>query len=190
MEAIFKHIYQHPLLSAEDLQAIAAIHQQVLIAKGDIFFKEGYVANEYYILEKGLVRAFVHNYNNDEITTDFFTGHDLVIVPTSLFQRTPSQENLQALTDCVLWKVEFNAFQQLFHRLPGFIEWGRLWFTTQLFAVKQRSLDMIRETATTRYLKLLEQKPQIIQYAPLKQIASYLGVTDTSLSRIRKDISA
>jgi hypothetical protein len=49
---------------------------------------------------------------------------------------------------------------------------------------------MIRETATSRYLKLLQQKPQIIQYAPLKQIASYLGVTDTSLSRIRKDLSA
>ena len=190
METIFKHIYQHPLLSADDLQAIAAVHEQVLITKGDTFFKEGSIANEYYILEKGLVRAFVHNYNNDEITTDFFTDNDLVIVPTSLFQRIASQENLQALTDCVLWKIAFNDFQQLFHRMPGFVEWGRLWFTTQLFAVKQRSLDMIRETATARYLKLLQQKPQIIQHAPLKQIASYLGVTDTSLSRIRKDISA
>ncbi|MCC6289291.1 MAG: Crp/Fnr family transcriptional regulator [Chitinophagaceae bacterium] len=190
MNALFKNIYQHPLLSEEDLKAIAAIHQQVIFAKGDTLLKEGRVANEYYILENGLIRAFVHNYNGDEITTDFFTDNNLVIVPTSLFQRSPSQENLQALTDCVLWKVEFNDFQQLFHRLPGFIEWGRLWFTTQLFSVKQRSLDMIMETATNRYLKLLQQKPQIIQHAPLKQIASYLGVTDTSLSRIRKDITA
>ncbi|MFT3747518.1 MAG: Crp/Fnr family transcriptional regulator [Agriterribacter sp.] len=190
MDTLFKTIYQHPLLSAEDLEAIAAIHQQVTFAKGDIILKEGRVADEYYILQHGLIRAFVYNYNGDEITTDFFTDNDLVIVPTSLFQRTPSQESLQALTDCVLWKIEFNDFQQLFHRLPGFIEWGRLWFTTQLFVVKQRSLDMIMETATTRYLKLLQQKPQIIQHAPLKQIASYLGVTDTSLSRIRKDITA
>lgn len=190
METIFKIIYQHPLLSEEDLQSIAAIHHKVTFCKGDIILKEGRVADEYYILENGLIRAFVHNYDGDEITTDFFTDHDLVIVPTSLFQRMPSQENLQALTDCILWKVEFNEFQQLFHRLPGFIEWGRLWFTTQLFAVKQRSLDMVRESATNRYLKLLQQKPQIIRHAPLKQIASYLGVTDTSLSRIRKDITA
>ncbi|MCH5596713.1 cyclic nucleotide-binding domain-containing protein [Niabella ginsengisoli] len=47
---------------------------------------------------------------------------------------------------------------------------------------------MITETATTRYLKLINEKPQIIQHVPLKQIASYLGVTDTSLSRIRKEI--
>jgi CRP-like cAMP-binding protein len=190
MDTLFKNIYQHPLLSDDDLQAIASLHRKISFSKGDIILKEGCVADEYYILENGLIRAFVHSYNGDEITTDFFTGNDLVIVPVSLFQRTPSQENLQALTDCALWKIEFNDFQQLFHRLPGFIEWGRLWFTAQLFAVKQHSLDMIRETATSRYLKLLQQKPQIIQYAPLKQIASYLGVTDTSLSRIRKDLSA
>lgn len=189
MDTLFKTIYRHPLLLAEDLEAIAGIHQRITITKGDVFFKEGCVANEYYILEKGLIRAFVFNYNGDEITTDFFTDNELVIVPVSLFQRTPSQENLQALTDCDLWKIDFNDFQRLFHSMPGFVEWGRLWFTTQLFVVKQRSLDMIRETATARYLKLLEQKPQIIQHAPLKQIASYLGVTDTSLSRIRKDIS-
>lgn len=147
------------------------------------------MANEYYILEDGLVRTFVHNYNGDEITTEFFTDNDIVIVPTSLFQRIPSQENLQALTDCILWKIDFNDFQRLFHSMPGFVEWGRSWFTTQLFVVKQRSLDMIMETATSRYLKLLQQKPKIVQHAPLKQIASYLGVTDTSLSRIRKDIS-
>lgn len=190
MDAIFKAIYQHPLLSADDQQAIAAIHERVTFSKGDNIFKEGRVANEYYILQDGLVRSFVHNYDGDEITTEFFTDNDIVIVPTSLFQRIASPENLQALTDCVLWKISFDDFQQLFHRMPGFVEWGRLWFTTQLFVVKQRSLDMITQTATARYLKLLQQKPKIIQHAPLKQIASYLGVTDTSLSRIRKDISA
>ena len=122
MDTLFKNIYQHPLLSEDDLQAIASLHRKISFSKGDIILKEGRIADEYYILENGLIRAFVHKYNGDEITTDFFTGNDLVIVPTSLFQRTSSQENLQALTDCVLWKVEFNDFQQLFHRLPGFVE--------------------------------------------------------------------
>ncbi|HPZ89533.1 MAG TPA: Crp/Fnr family transcriptional regulator [Flavihumibacter sp.] len=189
MEDIFTAVYNHPLLTKADLQLIADIHQRVEMAKGVVLQQEGKVANEYFILASGLVRAFVYNYNGDEITTDFFTARDIVIVPTSLFQRTPSQENLQALTDCELWKVNFEDFQRLFHQLPGFVEWGRWWFTSQLFSVKQRSLDMIRETATSRYLKLIEQKPDIIRHAPLKQIASYLGVTDTSLSRIRKEIS-
>jgi hypothetical protein len=56
------------------------------------------------------------------------------------------------------------------------------------FAYKQRSVEMFTLSATKRYLNLLEQKSKVIQFAPLKQIASYLGVTDTSLSRIRKEL--
>jgi len=58
----------------------------------------------------------------------------------------------------------------------------------ELFTFKQRSVEMFTLSATKRYLNLLQQKQQVIQLAPLKQIASYLGVTDTSLSRIRKEL--
>lgn len=188
MSDIFQSVYQHPLFSAEDIKVIAKAHQKIEIAKGSALLKEGEIANEYFLLEKGIVRAFVHDYNNNEITTEFFVENEIVIVPASLFQRNPSQENVQAVTDCVLWKISFNDFQHLFHSVPGFSEWGRLWFTTQVFSLKQKSLDMVTETATNRYLKLFKEKPQIIQNAPLKQIASFLGITDTSLSRIRKDL--
>lgn len=188
MSDIFQLVYQHPLFSAEDIKVIAKAHQKIEIAKGSALLKEGEIANEYFLLEKGIVRAFVHDYNNNEITTEFFVENEIVIVPASLFQRNSSQENVQAVTDCVLWKISFNDFQHLFHSVPGFSEWGRLWFTTQVFSLKQKSLDIVTETATNRYLKLLKEKPQIIQNAPLKQIASFLGITDTSLSRIRKDL--
>lgn len=188
MSDIFQLVYQHPLFSAEDIKVIAKAHQKIEITKGSFLLSEGEIANEYFLLEKGLVRAYVHDYNNNEITTEFFVENEIVIVPASLFQRNPSQENLQAVTDCALWKISFNDFQHLFHSVPGFSEWGRLWFTTQVFSLKQKSLDIVTETATNRYLKLLKEKPQIIQNAPLKQIASFLGITDTSLSRIRKDL--
>ena len=67
-------------------------------------------------------------------------------------------------------------------------EWGRAWFTFQLFTMKERSLGTITETAKNRYLKLMKDKPEILLNAPLKQIATFLGITDTSLSRIRKEI--
>lgn len=188
MQSIFQSIYKHPLLPEADLQSIMHLHKQVNFNKGDIILRSGCIANEYYLLETGLVRAFVINYNEDEITTGFFTDGEIIISPPSLFQRIPSQETLQAVTDCIAWKIVFDDFQQLYHNLPGFREWGRLWFSQQLFSLKQRSLDMITETATNRYLKLIKEKPQVIQNVPLKQIATYLGVTDTSLSRIRKDI--
>lgn len=188
MSDIFQSVYQHPQFSEDDIKVIAKAHHKTDITKGSFLLKEGETANEYFLLEKGLVRAFVHDYDNNEITTEFFVENEIVIVPASLFQRNPSQETLQTVTDSVLWKISFNDFQHLFHSVPGFSEWGRLWFTNQVFSLKQKSLDIVTETATNRYLKLLKEKPQIIQNAPLKQIASFLGITDTSLSRIRKDL--
>ncbi len=189
MTDIFKAVYQHPLLSHADLKEIALRHTREELEKGAVLLKQGRIADEYYLLESGLIRSYVHDYDGNEITTDFFVENEIVIVPTSLFQRVPSQETVLAVTDAVMWKIGFQDFQELFHSIPGFTEWGRLWFTYQLFAMKQRSLEMITVTATNRYLKLMKEKPEIMQHVPLKQIASYLGITDTSLSRIRKEIT-
>lgn len=189
MTTIFSSTYRHPLLTGEDLNKIASAHNRLRLGKGHVLLQEGQTANEYYILESGLIRAYVLDYEGNEITTEFFTEGEIVIVPTSLFQRIPSSETLVTVTDAILWKINFDEFQKLYHSIPGFSEWGRSWFSTQLFSMKQRSLDMITETATHRYLKLMKEKPQIIRYVPLKQIASYLGITSSSLSRIRKEIA-
>ncbi|CAN5362663.1 hypothetical protein BH23BAC3_BH23BAC3_13890 [soil metagenome] len=84
--------------------------------------------------------------------------------------------------------MSFENFQRLFQNTDGFSEWGRTWMSGALFSSKQRSLSMITESATERYLTLQKEHPEIIQQAPLKYIASYLGITDTSLSRIRKEL--
>lgn len=188
MNAVFQFIYQHPLFTEEDLTKLSEAHQRVTLRKGELFLKENDISEEYWLLEEGVVRAFVHDYDNNEITTEFFTRNEIVIIPSSLFQRIPSTENLHAVTDCVLWKIEYEKFQELFHSIEAFREWGRMWFSYQVFSMKQRSLDVITKTASERYLKLMKEKPDIIKYAPLKQIASYLGITDTSLSRIRREI--
>ena len=188
MQDIFKQVYQHFLLSETDIETIKLCHEKVSFKKGEFLLKEDEIADEYYLLEKGLVRAFVLDFDNNEITTEFFCENEIVIVPSSLFQRMPSKENLQTLTDCTLWKIDFEKFQELFHSIEGMREWGRAWFTFQLFTMKQRSLEMITETAKNRYLKLMKDKPEILLNAPLKQIATFLGITDTSLSRIRKEI--
>lgn len=188
MMEIIKSIYQYPVISEKDLEKISANHHRVEVQKNEFLLEAGQTADCYWLLEKGIVRAFVHDYDNNEITTEFFVENEIVIVPSSLFQQMPSQENLQAVTDCRLLKIKYEDFQELYHDLKGVREWGRMWFSQQVFSMKQRSLDMITQPAKNRYLKLIKDKTQIIQNAPLKQIASYLGITDTSLSRIRKEI--
>jgi CRP/FNR family transcriptional regulator, anaerobic regulatory protein len=82
------------------------------------------------------------------------------------------------------------VFQQLFHSIPNFAEWGRAWMSNELFQFKLRSVSIITDSATDRYKALVQNQSQIILQAPLKCIATYLGITDSSLSRIRKEISA
>ncbi|RKT01896.1 Crp/Fnr family transcriptional regulator [Chryseobacterium defluvii] len=180
--------YDFPFFLPEELDEIFKAHEKVEFQKGDFILEEGKTANEYYIIENGLARSFVNDFNGNEVTTHFFIDNEVVIEVSSLFQRIPTQENIVCITDCECWKLDFDVFQDLFHKIPNLREWGRSWMSQQLFAYKQRSVEMFTLSATKRYLNLLEQKSQVVQYAPLKQIASYLGVTDTSLSRIRKEL--
>ena len=184
----FSVYHDFPFFFPEELDEIIKAHEKVFFHKGDFILEEGKTANEYYILEKGFARSFVNDFNGNEVTTNFFTENEIIIDVSSLFQRIPTQENIVCITDCECWKFSFDAFQELFHKIPNLREWGRAWMSQQLFMYKQRSVEMFTMSATKRYLNLLEQKNQVIQFAPLKQIASYLGVTDTSLSRIRKEL--
>jgi CRP-like cAMP-binding protein len=186
---LFQTIYNHPLLRKEDYDEISKAHTKIEFAQGAILLEKGKIAREFYIIEKGLFRSFLYDYNGNEITTEFYCPKEILIESFSLFQRIPSKENFQALSDGTVWKIEYDTFQELLHKVEGFREWGRTWATNQLFVLKQRSIDVVTISATDRYLNLIKERPQIILQSPLKYVASYLGITDTSLSRIRKEIS-
>lgn len=184
----FQSIYNHPLIDKNNLNEIMDAHEKIDFSKGSYFLESGKMANEYYLIEKGLLRAYVHDFNGNEITTDFTCKNEISIEVSSLFQRIPSKENIIALTNGTAWKIEFEIFQELFHKIEGFREWGRAWMSEQLFISKQRKIEMLTKNATERYRMLINEKAEIVQHAPIKHIASYLGITDTSLSRIRKEI--
>lgn len=185
-----RQVYRFDGFTEAELQQLFAAHELVNFSKGDFLLKEGKMPNEYFILEKGVIRSFVYDYNGSDITINFFVENSVVLEPASLFQRTRSKENIEALTDCVCWKIQFEKFQALYHSIKNFSEWGRAWMSGKLFECRQRSVEMITERASERYLKLVETMPTVLQFAPLKNIATYLGVTDTSLSRIRKGLAS
>ena len=187
--SFFRTVYNHPLIQSNDLKEIMDNHQKINFSKGTLFLEKGQIANEYYLIESGLLRAYVHDFEGNEITTDFYGENEISIEVSSLFQRIPTKENIIALTNGVAWKIEFETFQVLYHKIESFNEWGRAWMSNQLFLSKQRAIEMLIKSATERYLTLITEKPEIVKQAPIKHIASYLGITDTSLSRIRREIS-
>jgi CRP-like cAMP-binding protein len=157
--------------------------------KNDFLLKEGNTCNESYFLEKGILRTFVADIDGNFITTNFYSPNIFVNEVLSFFKRIPSSENIQTLTDCTVWAITYDDLQICFHTIPEFREFGRMMLINNLSNMKNRMLGMIQLTAEKRYENLMEKQPEVLQNAPLKYIATYLGITDSSLSRIRKEMN-
>jgi CRP-like cAMP-binding protein len=173
----------------KELDLIIPKFKEVKFSKHDFLLQEGKTENHYWFLETGFVRSFVNDTNGNDISTNFYSSMDVVIDWSSFFLRNPTRENIQALTDCVCWQLDFETFQQLFHSIETFREHGRRRLVNSYFSLKNHSVSIIADQAKDRYTQLLKEKPNLIQNVALQHIASYLGITKYSLSRIRKEIS-
>jgi CRP-like cAMP-binding protein len=178
-------------ISMKDAMAnhIAQNFQPKEFAKGDFFVNAGKINNEYLFLENGYMRAFLPDTEGNEVTVNFYSPKSVVFEVSSFFQRVIAQENIQALTEAKGWVITFGELDNLFHSIPEFRDFGRAILVKGFISLKMRTLSMINKTAEQRYASLLKSNPDILQNAPLKYIASYLGLADTSLSRIRKEFS-
>jgi CRP-like cAMP-binding protein len=177
------------LVSSQKAEEFADFFHLKVFARNDFFLKQGKISDEYLFLEDGCMRSFAYDTEGRDITTNFSTGNQVVFEISSFFNRTASKENVQALTDGRGWFITYRELNSLFHANPEFREFGRHILVRGFSSLKIRMLSMITETAEERYAHLLLSHPEIFIYAPLKNIATYLGITDTSLSRIRKDFS-
>ncbi len=176
------------LISPLKAQEIAVFFNATVVRRHEFFLQEGKVSNEYLFLNSGFMRSYAVNTEGADITTNFYNKGSVVFEVSSFFNRIPSKENIVALTDCEGCSISFEQLNNLFHTLPEFREFGRSILVNGYAGLKERTLSMITDTAEERYATLLKNKPEIFQQAPLKHIASYLGITDTSLSRIRKEL--
>jgi CRP-like cAMP-binding protein len=171
----------------EMLEQITDQFEEVTIPKNSFFLKAGSYADHYMFLSSGFLRAYTLDQDGDEVTTGFYSSPSMVFEVYSFFNRRISKENILALTDSEGLAITYEKLNQLFHSLQAFREFGRAILVKGFTALKYRTLSMINETAEERYAGLIQSNPEVFQYAPLKDIASYLGITDTSLSRIRKN---
>ena len=182
-------IFTSQYFTAREQDEIISQFKPVEFAKHDFLLKEEKLQQHSWFLEAGFARSYGIDTDGNDITTHFYSAGDIVTDWTSFFLRTPTRETIQALTQCQCWQIDFNSFQRLFHSIENFREQGRTRLVSAYFDLKKHRVALIADQARDRYIQLLKEKPQIIQNVSLKHIASYLGVTDTSLSRIRKEIA-
>ena len=174
--------------TANEQESIFSQFEKITFSKNDYLIKEGALVDKYWFVESGYARAYVIDINGNDISTNFYAQGDLIIDWISFFQHCPAKENIQAMNDCTVWQINFDRFQTLYHGIKSFNEHGRSTMVQGYFNLKEHSIAMLTEHAKERYKKLIHDKPHIIQNVSLKHIATYLGITDTSLSRIRKEL--
>lgn len=173
----------------EKARDFAERFESIELEKSDFLIKEGQISKHTFFLEEGYIRTMTIDKEGQEITTELFSAPCMVNDFLSFFKHIPTEEGFQALTNCKIWRIDFDGIQVLFHNYPKFREFGRMMLVENYHNLHTRTIGMIKETAEQRYLKLINEYPDIFQNISLKIIASYLGITDTSLSRIRKEIA-
>jgi len=183
--------YFHSLFPIEKaiVEEITKSFNHFKLEKNKKLLDQNTISTKTYFLEEGYMRSYILNEEGEEVTTNIYSAPCFVNDFLSFFKQQPTKQVYQTLTDCSFWATSLEDVQANFHNIPEFREFSRLLFVINYDKLHDRMIEMASQKAETRYLNLIKEKPDIFQHVPLKVIASYLGITDSSLSRIRKDIS-
>lgn len=149
-----------------------------------VLLEEGKVARKLYFVRKGCLRLFFYNAGKD-ITFQFFFEGDFVALFDSLYKRTPSLFFLESIEPTEVQVIKRDDFFSLIEQNPSLRQQYEEKLIDRFHAYQQLFLSRIRNTPQQRYEELLKEYPNIIKRVPQHYIASYLGITPVSLSRIR-----
>ena len=152
------------------------------------FLKEDEVSDKIGFVKSGLLRAFFYNGNADEITTSFYPSGSLIISFDSFNNQTPSKENIVAVDDSELLVITYQKQQQLYQKVPVWNQMCRDIADKKSEDSKNRAVQLQTLTAKERYQQFCKEYPEVIQKCPLRHVASYLGIDNATLSRIRRKI--
>ena len=156
--------------------------------KNTIIEKAGKIHLYHNFIVSGILRKYTLEETGLEITTAINTEPCFFSCYSSVMEGKISDENLESITNCVLLSVKREDIDFLFTHGKTIHQYTILLFHKIIEEQKHKALDLVNLTAKKRYLKFLNQYPQLIQNAPLQHIASLLGIIPQSLSRIRKEI--
>lgn len=171
-------------LPAELQQALEHLVRRDELPRRHLLLRPGQVAARLYFVESGVVRGYSLHEGKD-VSAWFMRDGDFVVSILSFFSRQPSHEYVELLTDSVLWSLSWEQLQQLYRQFPEFNFVGRVLTERYYVLSEQRALHLRMLPAAERYRLLLRDFPAIFQHVPLKYIASHLGLTAETLSRLR-----
>ena len=174
----------HPLPTA-DLTILENIFQEVNLCKGTVLFSQAKTERKFYFIKKGIARAFTTT-DGDDITFWFGQEGDPILSINSYISNQASYETIELLEDAILYETSNKLLNKLYETNHNICNWGRKFAENELIKAEQRFISRLTGNAKQRYEYLLKNHSGLLNRVPLGHIASYLGITQVSLSRIRK----
>ena len=174
-------------ISKELEKEMNQVSKKMNISKGKVLIDIGERCNHLYFIEKGLFRGYYFD-EDKEITNWFAQENEFATCFYSFVSKEPSLEIIQALEDSQVQQLSYSALQNLYTNYPETERIGRIITENYYMKLEGRILNIQFKTAKERYEKLVDTNPSLLQRASLGQIATYLGITQETLSRIRAEI--
>ncbi len=185
---LLHYISQFPALTDEEIREIASNIPVQTFKKGTILLKEGDTADKCFFVLKGCVRQYHLVDDDEEKTTAFFTEEQAVVSFASYSQQLPSKHYWSCVEDSVLVVGSLDYEQEMYQKFPKLAAITRALMEQDFGKTQEALVAFISSSPEERYQKLLAERPALLGRVPQHQLASYLGVTPESLSRIRKRI--
>ena len=174
-------------LSPVSQSALEAGLKRLELEKGHILVKPDTICQWVYFIESGLTRTYY--YKNGKDVTDWLSAEGQFAVSISSFvTQQPDRRIVELLEPSVLWAISHTALEQLYQQHHDIERLGRLLANHGLLLLQQRFDELHFATALDRYRNLMALNPTVVQRVPLGMVASYLGMTSETLSRMRAQL--
>jgi len=184
---IFKqYLSERASLTDKEFGLIQSLSKENKIAKREFVLREGEVSRELLFITKGLLRLFRTDVKGNEYTLRFAIENNWMSDRESYLTGNPSNSNIEAIEDSgmLTWKKE--DFDFLKKEIPALQQFMKILVTMHQITNQNRIYASISHSAEEKYLRFIEEHPSIFNRVPLHMVASYLGVTRETLSRIRR----
>ena len=184
MNSLFEYFKKFNPISKEAEKAIAEISSIVTIKKNKDLQSIGHTCKTIYFINKGIARIYYFK-DGIDITESFFFENSIIARVESLFTGKPSRKAIQILADAEIVAINANQLFKLYDSFPEIERLFRKIFEAAYVETVNRIEGMQFHSADERYNALINEAPNVLKSVPLKYIASFLGITQVSLSRIR-----
>jgi len=188
MDELFAYLLQFGTLNQRQLDLIASKATPLSLPKDAYFLEAGHISRRVGFLLEGVLRICYYNNQGQEITRNFIDELHLTTNLRGLEDGLASSEYVQAVTDCQLLVFTKHDWDELAHTMVGWSDMVHKMTSRHLMEKLARISPMVTQDATTRYLAFLGNYPRLANRIPLAYLASFLGMTPSSLSRIRKNV--